>query len=512
LGGVKRAVGTLFGCCLLAMLVFAAAAGAASLQSIGVFKSPIYVTSDPGNPNALYVVQREGQVVVSENGAVREFADLRSVVGCCGGETGLLSIALAPDFDTSGRLFVDYTDAAGEIHVAEMRGAAGATAPIASLRNLLTIPHPTYTNHYGGQLQFGPEGLLYISTGDGGGENDVGGNAQSLSSLLGKILRIDPSPSVLAPYTIPPGNPFAGLPAPYSTVFSYGLRNPYRFSFDRISHDLVIADVGQAAREEIDWAPAPGLGAGADYGWNCFEGKVPGTAPEPGCKTPPAGGYTFPVFEYGHEGGADAIIGGYVVRDPSLESLYGRYLYGDFGNGGLRSLNLADAAASDRSEGLTVSELSSFGEDSCGRLYVVSGSGVVSRLVGSTANTCTAPVAAVPLAPSVVGIKAVTRRVRHNGRAQITAWVTPCAGRRGEPIQLWQGKRKIGVHRLDRACTARFLPKVRHKVRFRAAIAADATYIAGSSRNLGFHVFHPKKEKKDSKGGRLHIPPGVGHR
>jgi glucose/arabinose dehydrogenase len=494
------------------MLAFAAGAGAASLQSIGTFKAPIYVTSDPGKPNALYVVEREGQIVVSEDGAVREFADLRSVVGCCGGETGLLSVALAPDFDTSGRLFVDYTDAGGEIHVAELR-AAGTTAPLSSLRPLLAIPHPTYTNHYGGQLQFGPEGLLYISTGDGGGANDPGGNAQSLSSLLGKILRIDPNPSALAPYTIPPGNPFASLPAPYSTIFSYGLRNPFRFSFDRLTHDLVIADVGEAAREEIDLAPAPGLGAGADYGWNCFEGKVPGTAPEPGCKTPPAGGYTSPAFEYAHEVGADAIIGGYVVRDPSLgESLYGRYLYGDFGNGGLRSLSLAEPFTSDRSEGLTVSELSSFGEDSCGRVYVVAGSGAVSRVVGTTANTCTAPVAAVPLAPSGVGIKAVTRRVRHNGRAQITAWVSPCAGRRGEPIQLWQGQRKIGVHRLDRACTARFLPRVRHRVKFRAAVPADATYVAASSRALGFHVFHPKKERKGAEGGRLHIPPGVGHR
>ena len=284
MGGVKRAVGTLFGCCLLGMLVFAASAGAASLQSIGDFKSPIYVTSDPGNPNALYVVQREGQIVVSENGTTREFADLRSVVGCCGGETGLLSIALAPDFDSSGRLYVDYTDAGGSIHVAEMR-ASGPTAPLSSLRNLLTIPHPTYTNHYGGQLQFGPEGLLYISTGDGGGEDDIGGNAQSLSSLLGKILRIDPNPSALAPYTIPPGNPFAGLAAPYSTIFSYGLRNPYRFSFDRVTHDLVIADVGQAAREEIDWAPAPSLGDRRRLRLELLRGQSAGDrAPTPAAK------------------------------------------------------------------------------------------------------------------------------------------------------------------------------------------------------------------------------------
>jgi hypothetical protein len=508
-------VGTLF--VALAALAFGGTAQAATLQSIGNFAEPIYVTSDPGNANRLFVVERAGQIVEVENGAVTEFADLRSVVGCCAGEQGLLSIALAPDFDTSGRLFVDYTDRPepGSIHVAELR-ASGASAPIGTLRNLLTIPHPVDNNDYGGQLQFGPEGLLYISTGDGGGSGDAHHNAQKLSgegALLGKILRIDPDPSGLLPYTVPSGNPFPGSP-----IFSYGLRDPTRFSFDRLTHDLVIADVGQEKREEVDWAPAPGLGVGANYGWNCREGRIAGPSTDPGCPpVPPSGApptpnpFTEPVFDYPHINPVQAIVGGYVVRDASLGNLYGRYLYGDFGTGEIRSLVLSEAFASDRSEGLAVANLVSFGEDSCGRLYAVSKSGPVYRLAGTVAATCSSQPASKPLAPSIVGIRAVTRRVKHNGRAQISVWVSPCAGRRGEPVRLLRGNVKLGSRRLDRACTARFLPRVTRKVKFRAEIAADSTYAPAVSRNLPIHTYHPKKDA-GKPGARLHIPAGVGRR
>jgi glucose/arabinose dehydrogenase len=483
-----------------------ASAQAASLQSIGSFNEPMYVSSDPGNPNRLFVVQRGGKIIQVENGAVSEFANLESVVGCCNGEQGLLSMAVAPDFDTSGRFFVDYTDKSepGSIHIEEVRADR-------TRRELLTIPHPNQTNHYGGQLQFGPEGMLFIGTGDGGGSNDQEHNAQNLNSLLGKILRIDVG-STIVPYAVPPGNPFAGAPAPYNTIFAYGLRNPYRFSFDRLSDDLVIGDVGQAAREEIDWAPySSGLGVGADYGWNCREGKIAGPATDPQCATPPAAGFVEPVFDYAHLNGAEAIIGGYVSRDPSLPELSGRYLYGDFGNGEIRSLVLSEAAGSDRSEGLTVGGLDSFGEDSCGRLYAVSQLGPVYRLTGPTPNTCTPAPVAKPLAASTVGIRAVTRRVRHNGRAQITVWISPCAGRRGEPVRLLRGKTRLGSRHLDRACTARFLPRVTHRVKFRAEIRADETYDDATSRQLGIRVYHPKREAK-ARGTRLHIPAGVGRR
>ena len=487
-----------------------ASARAASLQTIGSFTEPIYVTSDPGNPNRLFVVQRAGKILQVENGVVSEFANLEAVVSNpLVGEQGLLSIALSPDFDASGRFFVDYTDRLPfpSIHVAEMQ-ASGQTAPLTSLRNLLTIEHPNQTNHYGGQLQIGPEGLLYISTGDGGGSYDQEHNAQSLASLLGKILRIQPGPVYGTAYRIPPGNPFAGSP-----IFAYGLRNPYRFSFDRLSHDLVIGDVGQSEREEVDWAPAPGLGAGADYGWNCREGRlvVPAEKQDPQCATPPAGGFVEPAFEYPHLGGAEAIIGGYVVRDPSLPELDGRYLYGDL-DGEIRSLVLPEAFASDRSENLNVPNLNSFGEDSCGRLYAVSGNGPVYRIVGPTPASCgPAPIAAKPLAFSTVGIRAVTRRVKRNGRAQISVWVSPCKGRRGEPVRLLRGNTRLGSRHLDRACTARFLPRVTRRVKFRAEIRADETYAAAASRPLGIRVYHPKKDAKP-RGARLHIPAGVGRR
>ena len=508
---VKRVVGTIL--VALTALALAASAQAATLQSIGNFAEPIYVTSDPGNANRLFVVQRAGQIVQVENGAVTEFADLRPVVGEFSGEQGLLSMAPAPDFDSSGRFFVDYAGKAesGSIHIAELR-ASGATAPLSSLRNLLTIPHPNQSNHYGGQLQFGPEGLLYISTGDGGGSNDQEHNAQNLGSLLGKILRIDPNPSGVLPFAVPPGNPFPGSP-----VFSYGLRNPYRFSFDRVTHDLVIGDVGQDKREEVDWAPAPSLGVGANYGWNCREGRIEGPATDPGCTpAPPAGTFTEPVFDYPHanpgNGGAFgvAIIGGYVVRDPSLGEAYGRYLYGDL-RGEIRSLVLPEAFATDRSEGLNVPNLNSFGEDACGRLYAVSGNGPVYRLAGTAPAVCSTPAVTKPLAPSTIGIRAVTRRVKHNGRAQISIWVSPCVGRRGEPVRLLRGNVRLGSRRLDRACTARFLPRVSHKVKFKAEILADSTYAAAVSRNLSIHVYHPKKNAK-KRGARLHVPAGVGRR
>jgi hypothetical protein len=208
--------------------------------------------------------------------------------------------------------------------------------------------------------------------------------------------------------------------------------------------------------------------------------------------------------------GAQAIIGGYVSRDPSLPELNGRYVYGDFGNGAIRSLVLSEASASDRFEGLEIGGLVSFGEDSCGRLYAVSNTGPVYRLVGSTPNACAAPVVK-QLAPSAVGIRAVTRRVRHNGRAQITVWVSPCVGRRGEPVVLLRGKARLGSRRLDRACTARFLPRVSRRVKFRAEVRADSTFAAASSRQLGIRIYHPKKSAK-KRGARLHIPAGVGRR
>jgi glucose/arabinose dehydrogenase len=472
------------GTLLLAGLFGSGPARAASLQPIGNFDEPIYVTSTPGNPERLLVVERAGLVLEVEGSRTAVFADLTAAVGClpgeCEGERGLLSIALAPDFESSGSLYADYaSEADGAIHVVELHFFSPG---VTTSRQLLKIPHEDASNHYGGQLQIGPEGDLFISTGDGGGSKDQFHNAQDLESLLGKILRLDPDPSEGLPYTVPAGNPFPGATAPYNTIWSYGLRNPFRFSFDRATGAMLIGDVGQDSWEEVDYAPPPARGAGTDYGWNCREGFEPGPATDPGCSSAVL---TDPVFAYpDSETTCSAIIGGYVARDASLGGLYGRYLHGDLCSGQLRSFALppADPAASDRSEGLKVTNLNSFGEDSCGRLYVVSGDGLVARLLGTSAAVCTPP--PPPLAYSFAGIRAKTKRVKKNRRALISVWVAPCAGRQGEAISLYRGRNRIGTRHLDRVCSARFRPRLSRRSSYRATIKADSKYLAASSRKL----------------------------
>jgi glucose/arabinose dehydrogenase len=477
-------------------------ADAATLQPIGNFEKPIYVTSDPGNPDRLFVVERGGRIKKVEGGSVTTFADLTSIIGCgvgvcgeSGNERGLLSIALAPDFAATGRFYVDYAqNTTGEIHVAELV-APGGSALGAIPRDVLVIPHPGNKNHNGGQLQFGPEGNLFISTGDGGGSNDELHNAQDTESLLGKILRIDPRQSGVLAYTVPPSNPFVGK-AGKDEIWNYGLRNPYRFSFDRLTGAMTIGDVGQGKREEVDYAPAPGLGGGANYGWNCFEGSLSGPVAQedPQCPSP-ASPFVAPTFEYSSESGAPcAIVGGYVVRDPNLPELYGRYLYGDYCDPELHSLQLAlPAASGDRSEGIEVPNLVSFGEDSCGRIYTVSQLGEVARLISGAVPSASPPISCIPTSPpppkkplthSYAGIKALHRSVKRGEKALITAWVSPCTGRKGEPVKLFRNGNHIATRHLDRACTARFRPRIGRRWNYRTTITADETYEAASSRKL----------------------------
>jgi len=497
LNTLVRAAGKIVVVAMLLAGLWSASAQALSLQQVGSFEEPIFVTSAPNNPDRLFVVERQGRIVEVENGTRTVFADLSSVVEEEEhSEGGLLSIALAPDFQTSGRLFVFYTgkeESPAEIHIAELVASNGS-APLSSLRNLMTIAHPSHKNHYGGQLQFGPEGNLFIGTGDGGGENDQEENAQDLGSELGKILRIDPDTDGVIVYSVPPGNPFLGTPGAAINVWAYGLRNPFRFSFDRRTGDLLIGDVGQVKREEVDYAPAPGLGGGANYGWNCREGFLSGTVtPESGCAS--ATEFTDPIFDYAHEDPGDgsaygcAIIGGYVVRGPGYGDLFGRYVYGDLCVGQLRSLVPGlPLATGDRSEGISVADLNSFGEDSCGRVYAVSGDGPVYRLVGPGGDSCTPQAQPPALKSSFAGVRALRSKVKRNKRAFITAFVTPCAGRRGQPVSLWQGRRKIGSRRLDRVCTVRFRPRVRHRVAFRAKVPSDGTYAEATSRRLTIRI------------------------
>jgi glucose/arabinose dehydrogenase len=353
---------------------------------VGDFDQPLYVTQPPGDDRHLFVVEKTGRVQVVRDGRrlPRPFLDLSSQVST-GSEQGLLSLAFAPDYRKSGLLYVDYTDTAGDTRVVEYRRSASdpLLADPRSAREVLSVDQP-YSNHNGGLLIFGPgeaprsrqaAGLLYIGLGDGGSEGDPHRNGQDLSVLLGKILRIDPRPSGGRPYSIPNSNPFVGRSGARPEIYAYGLRNPWRFSFDPATGALAIADVGQNEIEEVNLV-ARNQGEGANFGWSAYEGLDRFNDDQQATNALP------PALVYGHDAGC-SITGGYVARDPRLPSLYGRYLYGDYCAGQLRSFTATPArrATDDRALGLEVPSLSSFGSDNAGHLYATSLQGPVYRLV-----------------------------------------------------------------------------------------------------------------------------------
>jgi glucose/arabinose dehydrogenase len=351
--------------------------------TIGNFANPVQVAVAPGFPRLLFVVERSGriQVLRDENRLSTPFLDITDIVRGppdpgAGGEQGLLSVAFAPDYAQSRRFYVLFTNNNGDVEVDEFRRSTGSAvqANRASRRMLLAIPHPGAQNHNGGQLQFGPGGSLYISTGDGGAVEPKGENARRLGSLLGKILRITPLPAGGRPYGIPATNPFVGRVG-RDEIFAYGLRNPWRISID--GYRLAIGDVGESRREEINilWI---GGALGANFGWPQFEGELVFDNDRPG--PDPA---TFPILTYSHAGGRCTVIGGYFVHDPSLPSFEDRYLYGDFCTGEIRSFvaGIADQQAiDDRPTGLTLPGLTSFGLGFNGQIYFTQLSGRVSRL------------------------------------------------------------------------------------------------------------------------------------
>ncbi len=340
--------------------------------------APLYVTQSPGDTSRLFVVEQGGRIRVIRNGTLlaAPFLDISSLI-LFSGERGLLSMAFHPNYANNHQFFVQYNDLSGTLQT--VRYAASPDPEVAdpaSAQPILSIAHSTYANHNGGLVMFGPDGYLYVGVGDGGGVGDPSGNGQNTDTLLGKILRVDVNSG--SPYVVPATNPFVGLPPAKPEIWAYGLRNPWRFSFDRVTRELYIADVGEASREEVDVQPAAGPG-GSNYGWSVMEGFACFN-PSTGC---PQTGLVLPVLDYDHTQGC-SITGGYVYRGTRLPILVGRYFYGDFCRGWVRSFRYVNNTVLDQHDytpefGIP-GRITSFGEDLQGELYIVTQQGNVYRI------------------------------------------------------------------------------------------------------------------------------------
>jgi glucose/arabinose dehydrogenase len=318
------------------------------------FDQPVYVAQPKSQPRVLYVVERPGKIVVLSNGRRRTFLKIRSRVERGYVEQGLLSVAFHPAYATNRRFYVYYTNRSGDIEIDSLLSRNGR-AVLSSRRALLVVNHRANDNHDGGQLEFGPDGLLYAGTGDGGSGGDPPNNSQNLDRRLGKLLRLN-------------GGRWQ--------IYAYGLRNPWRFSFDRANGDLYIGDVGQNAWEEVDYRPRSAKGL-ANYGWSAYEGR----APYKPSRLNRTGTLVRPVQVYSHAGGNCSITGGYVYRGSAVPAARGRYFYGDYCSGKIWSLRISRGRAVDtRAESTSIDGLSSFGQSANGELYAVSLGGALYRL------------------------------------------------------------------------------------------------------------------------------------
>ena len=332
------------------------------LVPVAQFSAPVYATSAPGEPGNLYVVEQAGRIMVLQNGTTRStpFLDIRPLV-LSGGEQGLLSVAFDPAYATNHRFYVDYTDRNGDTRV--VRYTSNGTTALPGSAKQLVFVKDFASNHNGGQLQFGPDKRLYWGNGDGGGGGDPQHNGQSLARPFAKIMRLN-----------------VNAPKVYWQMVAYGLRNPWRFSFDRATGDLYIGDVGQGAWEEIDYLKrgTPGL---SNFGWNRYEGRH---IYDSGTALLGRGTYRPPVAEYSHSTGGCSVTGGYVYRGKAVPAAAGRYFYGDYCSGTIWSFTLSGGKARNlRREPIELKGLSSFGEGANGELYLMSvDSGSLVRLAG----------------------------------------------------------------------------------------------------------------------------------
>jgi glucose/arabinose dehydrogenase len=334
---------------------------------------PLYVTDAHDGSGRLFIVSRGGQIKIWQDGAVLDtpFLDVYGLIATEGNEQGLLGLAFHPDYAQNGQFFIDYTDVNGDTVVARYTVSADDpnVADPASALQLLWVDQP-YRNHNGGHLAFGPDGYLYIALGDGGNQGDPHNNAQNLGTLLGSILRID----VNNPdgYTVPPNNPFVNAANAQPEIWAWGLRNPWRFSFDRETGDLFIGDVGQNQWEEINFQPASSPG-GENYGWSVYEGS------HDYANTSTISDPVMPILEYSHDEGC-SVTGGYVYRGTAIPDLQGTYLYGDYCSGVLWGARQDASGAWQNVFTLQTGRgISSFGEDEAGELYLVDFNGAVLR-------------------------------------------------------------------------------------------------------------------------------------
>jgi len=335
---------------------------------------PVAITH--AGDSRLFITQQSGFIVIFDGTGVlpTPFLDVSSLITCCG-ERGLLSVAFHPRYRDNGQFFIDYTDRNGDIVIARYSVSSNPNVANASSGSIiLKVPHPVNSNHNGGQLQFGRDGFLYAGTGDGGAGGDPPNNAQNTNVLLGKLLRIDVDTSM--PYATPPGNPFATGVGGRPEIWAYGLRNPWRFSFDRENGDLWIGDVGQNEWEEIDLQTATSIG-GQNYGWRHMEGTHCFN-PFSNCQTP---ALVLPVAEYSHADGC-SVTGGYRYRGSSFRRMQGLYFYGDYCSGTIWMLSQQPNGSFASREVLSTNlSISSFGEDANGELYVADLAGAIYQVI-----------------------------------------------------------------------------------------------------------------------------------
>lgn len=373
-----------------------AGTGLGSVRVASGLASPVHLTAPPLDPSRLFVVEQVGRIRVIRNGTLlaTPFLAIEGEVGSVGNEQGLLGLAFHPEYETNGRFFVNYTNNSGDTVIARYAVSGDPDAADEdSEQILLTIAQP-FSNHNGGQLAFGADGFLYVGMGDGGSANDPLEAGQDDGTLLGKLLRLDVDVETAPFYAVPPTNPDAGAGDPLGLIWAKGLRNPWRFSFDRANGDLYIGDVGQGTREEIDYRAGSSSG-GENYGWNVFEGNLC-FDPEPDfmdCPLdPPATGFTMPVVDYTHAEGC-SVTGGFAYRGCAMPDLHGTYFYADFCTEFIRTFTVVGGAAQDAADrtadlapgsGLSIDAITSFGEDARGEMYIVDRGGEVYRIVPGT--------------------------------------------------------------------------------------------------------------------------------